>query len=153
MLHTQRLLISAPLKVVAIHRPILLLASPSNAVAHARAGQGARGVHASTPDSRDKRRRSHFQREYTEPKEEEPNKMEGDAISSVYILLYAATIILLSLSLCIQCVCVHLMKDRARSSREPGGFIQYDGAAAAYRSYSRQSIQRQASVMMSPSRS
>jgi hypothetical protein len=152
MLHAQRLLIySAPLKVVAIHRPILLLASPSNAVAQARAGQGARGVHASTPDSRDKRRRSHFQREYTEPKEEEPNKMEGDAISSVYILLYAATITTLSLSVYTVCVCVHLMKDRARSSREPGGFIQYDGAA--YRSYSRQSIQRQASVMMSPSRS
>jgi hypothetical protein len=108
MLHAQRLLIySAPLKVVAIHRPILLLASPSNAVAQARAGQGARGVHASTPDSRDKRRRSHFQREYTEPKEEEPNKMEGDAISSVYILLYAATITTLSLSVCIQCVCVY----------------------------------------------
>lgn len=79
--------------------------------------------------------------------------MEGDAISSVYILLYAATITTLSLSLCVYsvCVCVHLMKDGARSSREPGGFIQYDGAA--YRSYSRQSIQRQASVMMSPSRS
>jgi hypothetical protein len=78
--------------------------------------------------------------------------MEGDAISSVYILLYAATITTLSLSVYTVCVCVHLMKDRARSSREPGGFIQYDGAAA-YRSYSRQSIQRQASVMMSPSRS
>lgn len=82
------------------------LPPPSNAVAQARAGQGARGVHASTPDSRDKRRRSHFQREYTEPKEEEPNKMEGDAISSVYILLYAATITTLSLSLCVYSVCV-----------------------------------------------
>jgi hypothetical protein len=92
MLHTQRLLIySAPLKVVAIHRPILLLASPLQCCC--------------TRKSRP-RRRSHFHREYTEPKEEEPNKMEGDAISSVYILLYAATITTLSLSLCVYSVCV-----------------------------------------------
>lgn len=156
MLHTQRLLIySAPLKVVAIHRPILLLASPPPMLLHTQEPAKAPAEYMRQRPTREIRDDDPISKGNT-PSRKKKSQIRWKATPfpvCIYSSMLPLLLLSLSLSLCVYsvCVCVHLMKDGARSSREPGGFIQYDGAA--YRSYSRQSIQRQASVMMSPSRS
>ena len=130
MLHTHSVFsFQLPLKVVAIH-PTLCLHPPLDAVAHAARSEAAR-----VPAEYMRQRPTREIRDDPISKGNTPSRKKSQIrwkatpfqVYTLSVLCYYYY----SVCVCIQCVCVcvsvHLMKDRARSSREPEEFIQYDG--------------------------